>query len=210
MSYPYVIRTAIFDGQPCSALGIATFLSKEAGCEISCISHEPELLLDSLTTERVDLILLDYQAFVASGFGLRKIKSSHPDIKIIATASNSFDLIEAASIKAGADGFYKKCDEISNLRRIILSVSNGLGRSIVPNKKNGVTTRLSRGELEALLACLSGISVSDFARRKGRSVKTVSRQKRIAYQKLGISTDLELFRDEAILRVSGILDAAQY
>lgn len=175
------------------------------GCEIAFVSQEPSQLLETSSADEIDLILIDYQIFATLGGNLLEIKRRIPRARIVITASNSFELVLAASIKLGADGFYRKCDPISELGRIIIAVSNGI-RDIVKTKiATSKLPKLSRNEMDVLLACLEGISISDLARQKGKSIKTVSRQKRLAYQKLGIDTDFELFRGDVILKTSGIL-----
>lgn len=52
---------------------------------------------------------------------------------------------------------------------------------------------LSAQEREVLRCCLTGLSVSDTARKLGRSAHTISTQKRSAYNKLKIESDFQLF-----------------
>ncbi|AEI80986.1 response regulator NarL family [Cupriavidus necator N-1] len=58
--------------------------------------------------------------------------------------------------------------------------------------------RLSRREMEVLRLYLTGRSVSEIAVLLCRSVKTISRQKNCAMQKLGVTNDRELFEFAAL------------
>ncbi|MOA66061.1 Transcriptional regulatory protein RcsB [compost metagenome] len=60
-------------------------------------------------------------------------------------------------------------------------------------------TPLSRREREVLRLVLQGCSTGEVARRFQRSASTISTQKKAAYQKLGIRSDVELFRIRHLL-----------
>ncbi|WP_081472881.1 helix-turn-helix domain-containing protein [Burkholderia ambifaria] len=66
-----------------------------------------------------------------------------------------------------------------------------------------IVRALSPCEADVLLGCIEGLTIAEIARIKGRSIKTISRQKRLAYQKLGISSDFELFRDGPKFEIVG-------
>ena len=53
---------------------------------------------------------------------------------------------------------------------------------------------LSIREREVLRLCIGGLTVTCIAARFGRSSKTVSTQKQAAYRKLGLKSDMDLFR----------------
>ncbi|HHA3672170.1 TPA: LuxR C-terminal-related transcriptional regulator, partial [Salmonella enterica subsp. enterica serovar Muenchen] len=52
--------------------------------------------------------------------------------------------------------------------------------------------KLSQKELEVIAIVISGSRFKDIARTDGRSIKTLSAQKRNAYLKIGVSNDVEL------------------
>lgn len=53
---------------------------------------------------------------------------------------------------------------------------------------------LSPRELEVLRCCLDGLAVSKIALKFNRSRKTISSQKQSAFRKLGVRSDIELFK----------------
>ena len=59
--------------------------------------------------------------------------------------------------------------------------------------------RLSVREQEVLRCCLEGLSVSQIAVKFSRSIKTISAQKHAAFRKLGIRSDIELFKIDSAL-----------
>ncbi len=207
-SYINPIRVAIFDGHPLFALGMASHLKREAGCDIVFTENCPVRFLDLLQPDSVDLLLADFLALSKFGIDVCTIKRKFPRLRLIATSANSFELARIASLSSGADGFYGKNEGAEKLIRVVLRVANGIRDKInaAGSAIGGPRFHpLSKCELDVILACLEGSSVAEIARRKGRSIKTVSRQKRLAYQKLGIETDFELFRSEHVLRLSNLL-----
>lgn len=202
------IRVAILDGHPLFTIGMVTYLKREVGCDVVYSESCPFRFLDHLKSGSVDLLIFDFLELSKCGIDVGAVRRRYRDLRLIATSSSSFELARIASLSAGADGFYGKNEGAEKLVRVVLRVVNGIRDKI--NAAGGMLGgsqfhALSRCELEVILACLEGSSVAEIARRKGRSIKTVSRQKRLAYQKLGIKTDFELFRDEHVLRSSNLL-----
>ncbi|MBJ9697685.1 DNA-binding response regulator [Burkholderia cenocepacia] len=203
------IRIAILDDHPISALGMASHLTREVSCEILGKESNISRFLGLLKPGGVDVALIDFLSLSRSAIEIASVKRDCPGVRVIATASSSFELARIASFKSGADGFYGKNEGAEQLVRVVMRVAHGfedkfdISRGFMcGNQFHG----LSKCELEVLLSCLEGISMSEIARMKGRSIKTVSRQKRLAYQKLGIETDFELFKDERVLRLYNLLD----
>ncbi|HCO1252221.1 TPA: hypothetical protein N7L09_002870 [Escherichia coli] len=58
-----------------------------------------------------------------------------------------------------------------------------------------VTVMLTPCELRLLGYLLAGCSMTVIAKARGRSIKTVSRQKRGLYEKLGIKSDLMFYKN---------------
>ena len=56
--------------------------------------------------------------------------------------------------------------------------------------------RLNKREVEVLRCFLEGMSVGEIADKLNRSPKTISTQKRLAFKKLGISSDSDLYKLE--------------
>ncbi|WP_334022072.1 response regulator transcription factor [Burkholderia orbicola] len=207
-SYLNSIRVAILDDHPISALGMASHLTREAGCDIIGAERDAMKFLKIIEAERIDVALVDFMVLTTVGRGIRGIKQNCPGLRVVATSSSSFELVRLASLNSGADGFYGKNEDAERLVRAVMRAASGFRDKVnaAGSVIGGVPFNgLSKCELEVLLSCLEGISIAEIARRKERSIKTVSRQKRLAYQKLGIETDFELFKDERLLRFSNLL-----
>lgn len=58
---------------------------------------------------------------------------------------------------------------------------------------------LSTKEREVLRCFLDGLTIAQIAEKFGRSPKTISSQKSVAYRKLGVSSDIELLKMKHML-----------
>ncbi|THJ45375.1 response regulator transcription factor [Burkholderia sp. LS-044] len=204
ISYPSVVRVAILDDHPTSSLGMATYLVKKVGCEIIASESSVVRFMSFIQPGRLDVALIDLLSLARSGGEICAIKRRCPGLRVVATSSSSFELARIASFNAGADEFYGKNESADRLAEVILRVARS---SPSVDLMGGVKFNgLSKCEIEVLLACLEGASISEIAHRKNRSIKTVSRQKRLAYQKLGIASDFDLFRDRWLFRLSRLFE----
>ncbi|MDN7598085.1 response regulator transcription factor [Burkholderia multivorans] len=208
-SYLKSIRIVILDDHPIAALGMASHLTREVGCEILGKESDASRFLGLLRPGGVDIAVVDFLSLSRSAIEISSVKHDCPGMRVIATASSSFELARIASLKSGADGFYGKNEGVERLVRVVMRVAHGFGDKLDASRGfmgGSQFHGLSKCELEVLLGCLEGVSIAEIARRKERSIKTVSRQKRLAYKKLGIETDFELFKDERVFRLSNLLD----
>lgn len=96
-------------------------------------------------------------------------------------------------LDAGISGFVGKSEPLDELSDAVVRVSQGLCR--IPPSCRLLTScdALSRNEREVMRLLLDGLTVSQIALRRHRSVKTVSTQKVAALRKLGLRNDAEIF-----------------
>ena len=138
---------------------------------------------------------------------------------MVADAGERERAIVNLAIGAGANGFLGKSQPVEDLTVAIRTVASGqlylssmmafkLDKKPVSGQErtsaNGddpsgdtllvSNVALSPKEREVLRCCLEGLQVSQIALKFMRSRKTISGQKQSAYRKLGIRTDVELFR----------------
>ncbi|WP_260433729.1 response regulator transcription factor [Burkholderia cenocepacia] len=175
-------------------------------------------LLIQLGKLEADLLLVDYslQHRDADGLNLiRMLRIRYPKIKILVVTAHENPLTAKMALRAGANGFIGKSQELSELAGAIHSVMRE--ECYVPPNMSGLRMfagmegaedagaieplgdhlekcRLTAREVEVIRCCLEGYSVTQIASKFCRSVKTVSGQKQRAFRKLGISNDHELFQ----------------
>ncbi|WP_239483187.1 response regulator transcription factor [Burkholderia sp. MS455] len=181
-----------------------------------------ELLIQLGRTE-VDLLLVDYslQHRDADGLNLiRMLRIRYPHIKILVVTAHESPLTAKMALRAGANGFVGKSQDLSDLANAIHCVMRGedyvpTGMSnlkmfdddgdasdsirIEPLGDHLQSCKLTAREVEVIRCCLEGYSVTQIAEKFCRSVKTVSGQKQRAFRKLGIANDHELFQVSRIM-----------
>ncbi|CRX67105.1 unnamed protein product [Stenotrophomonas maltophilia] len=96
-------------------------------------------------------------------------------------------------IDAGLGGFVSKAEPLAALSDAIVRVFQGLIRIPPDVRLAGDRGELSRNEREVLELLLEGLTVSEIALRRHRSIKTVSTQKVAVLRKLGLRSDVEIY-----------------
>ena len=176
-------------------------------------AHQVDVLL-------LDYVLSEEDA---DGIGMiARIRRGVPDIKILVYSGHDAPGTIAAVLRWGAQGFFSKAQRLDQMPDAIRTVSEGR-RFLTPDValrlfeastdgslQNGSTetsdsipdgqwslvhsARLSTREREVIRCLLDGMTITAVARKFDRSVKTISTQKSMAYRKLGIGSDNELFK----------------
>lgn len=216
------IRLALLDDHPiiCRSFDVLC-ADQDDLIVIGKFGHSRELL-SWLRIAECDVLVLDYilQDDEMDGLSLIKHLMAHyPHLKILlSTSVDSLAVIRTAYM-LGVRGYIAKREESATYLSAIRTIANGQRYippriaeelSQVPVRKldkdliNGserqysqqlISTRLlTPREAEVLNCYLEGMEIVDIAVKLKRSRKTVSGHKQTAMRKLGISSDLELFK----------------
>src|SRR2546427_708202 len=94
-------------------------------------------------------------------------------------------------IASGISGIVSKAEPLAMLSDAIVRVSQGLSRLPPDCTLPAAFDELSRNEREVLDLLLAGLTVSEIALQRHRSVKTISTQKTAALRKLGLRNDAD-------------------
>lgn len=213
------LRIILLDDHALIREALEIRFSLEADFKVQGVCSTSRELLESLNRAEADLVVLDYQLADADIDGLRLIQSvrrRHPSIRIVIYSSSEKPATVNMSLRAGANGFVGKSqptDELLRavrmvaLDRIYLAPAMAAELEKIPaaqmlpegdDPDHAFTLsdqpNLSPKESEVLRCCLEGMSVSQIASKFTRSRKTISGQKQSAFRKLGIRTDIELFK----------------
>jgi two-component system, NarL family, captular synthesis response regulator RcsB len=193
-------------------LGLRVILSKNRGDhELVDEARSGRELLHLLSSHSCDLVITDFcmrsDEDSLDGLDLiREIHALYPSLPIlIITMFNNSALIKGM-LHSGACGVVDKSAMSAEIDTAIRAVSSGRvylsdclrkKLEVFGNTKNicakEVLPELSAREAEILRMISRGLTVTNIARTTGRSVKTVSQQKKNAMRKLGIAMDRELF-----------------
>ncbi|GJM12913.1 MAG: DNA-binding response regulator [Pseudohongiella sp.] len=151
-----------------------------------------------------DLVLLD--ACISNPGGIettRELRRQHPECRVIALASVSSGILPAQMLRAGANGFITKSESIAELLKAVRSVAAGqtyvmpcvaarLAADPFGNESGGLFDKLSRRELQISQLLTEGNKVSQISTQLELSPKTVYSYRYRIFEKLGISSDVEL------------------
>ncbi|MDM0012240.1 response regulator transcription factor [Variovorax sp. J22P168] len=200
-------RVIIADDHPIIVAGVRMLLDGQVGIEVVGEADSPDNLLATLRVTPCDLLVTDFSmpgGAAADGLTLlQRIRRDHPALPIIVLTMIGNAGVHGAAIEAGVLGLVDKSSGMSEILLGILAVSQGR-EYLSPSFRQGLlqsrfdadageAARLSPREYEVLRLFATGLTMTAIAARLSRSIKTVSRQKADAMQKLGLRSDLDIF-----------------
>lgn len=217
-----VTRVAVLDDHPLIRKALQYSLEAEQDIEVVGVFKNREEAIPALESGNIDLLVLDYLLREADLDGLQLIKHLRlrfPLLKILVSSAVESPAIVQLVIKAGVKGFIGKSKEQEELIDAIRHVAGGkrylsadmqleLDKfhetdkemiSYLEPREEGedievLIRELSPRELEVVRCYLAGLSITQIAAKYNRSRKTISGQKQTALRKLGLRSDVELFR----------------
>jgi two-component system capsular synthesis response regulator RcsB len=203
----FVLRILIADDHPAVLAGIESVLEDKNEIQIVGRATNSTEIISFLRQNECDVLVTDC-SMPGGTYGdglamLNVIKRRFPHVKIV-----MLTMIENTSIikSLASQGVYRivhKTDSLGSLLPAIYAaytdgqfVSPGASK-LLGGEWPGVARaplELSRREEEVLLLFVSGLTVSEIARKLYRSIKTVSTHKIAVMNKLGINKDIDLIR----------------
>jgi two-component system capsular synthesis response regulator RcsB len=213
------LRVILADDHPFVLLGIRCALSAHSDIMIVGEAASPAALIDLLQRAACDVLVTDLTmpelaGTVEDGLRLiRRIRHDWPALRIVVLTSLTHTAILRSVVSDGAVSMLNKTEPMAELVAAVRSTSAGrthISRSILEalaeldSRPNGMLQmrRLSPRESEVIGMFVQGRSISEIACALGRDVRTVSRQKRFAMAKLGVTNDPGLF---AYVRAHGVI-----
>lgn len=204
------LRILVADDHPAIFMAIRGLLQKQLGWEICAEAATGGAMLHAVPACRPDVVVTDYHMpGDRTRDGIHMIESlrrHYPAVKVVVLTMITNPLILRAILRVPVHGLCLKSAPLNELVSAISHVQRGLtyvGPAVTqileenggqnPYRSDRDSTQLSVREAEVLRHYLSGKSVTQIAGVLNRSVKTISRQKNCAMQKLGANNDRELF-----------------
>jgi two-component system capsular synthesis response regulator RcsB len=207
------MRIVIADDHPIVLMGLRIVLQRiRPDCIVVGEAVSGEALLALLERHRCDLLITDFPmpAEDSSVDGLlliRQIGDRYPMLPIIMVTMLSNPSLLRGMLGEGVRAIVEKAAVTKELMAAIQTVisghtyvssslrtklATGNVRHCNPNGHTSLPLSLHEAEIVRMLSC--GLVASEVARRMGRSVKTISQQKRDAMRKLGVDSDVQLFK----------------
>ena len=200
------MNIALLDDHQLVRIGVATTLRNTKHTITISVATADELFDASHQGKPCDILLLDILLPGMNGIEVAKrMRNEYPKIKIIVLSVDSREYTLIQLLQIGIDGFVSKRGTQDEVVRAIDSVENGVpfyGRDIAIlirdisdaklNKQN--TAALTKRELEIIQACCDGLLGKEIAEKLNISLRAVNSHKTNIFNKLGISSSVELVR----------------
>ncbi|OAJ54628.1 DNA-binding response regulator [Paraburkholderia ginsengiterrae] len=213
------LRIILSDDHPFVLLGIRAALEKHDNVTIAGEAANPDSLIDLLRRTPCDVLVTDLampapSGAVEDGLSLiRRIRRGWPQLRIVVMTTLTNAAILRSVVSDGVACVLGKSEPMDELLRAIKAAAAGeayLGSSVVealaqPRDVEGErppALRLTGMQTEVIRRLVGGQSISDVAAALGCHRRTVTRQKREAMAKIGVTNDPGLF---SYVRSHGIL-----
>ena len=198
-----MVKLLVADQYPIITKGIELVFSDSRDVKIVATVADGEAIFDVLNEYYVDIIMCDIDLPKLNGISvLRRLKKEYPNVKTIIFSGQQEDVYAISTIKAGADGFISKKEDLLTLKDAIMKVHLGgvylspaLSKKIALNKtksKGGYFKKLSTREVEVLKLLSNGRRNKEVAEELDINEKTVSTYKARLMKKLNVSNLIDL------------------
>lgn len=203
-------RIILADDHPFVLLGYRALLAARAGVTIVGEALTPRALIELLQHTACDVLVTDLCMPDANGAPedglilIRRLRRDWPLLRIIVITTLTNPAILRAVVADEAVSALSKAESLDALWQAIEANANGaryLGRSIAEALARAPgdecpplpTLRLSWRQTEVVKRLVSGQSIAEIAAALGCHRRTVSRQKREAMVRLGVTSNPGLF-----------------
>lgn len=170
--------------------------------------------LQIVSARKLDLILLDINIPDGEGFQMiAKIRRLQPDVAILVFSAIDEEIYALHYLKAGANGFLSKNSSTQEIRAAIVAilvhgrymsevVRHALLRAQATpeNRQSNPLASLSQRELEVMDLMLQGKWTKEIATFLNITGSSVSTYKARIFEKLGVTTVIELYQRVSLLR----------
>lgn len=198
------MRVVIADDHAVVRIGLRILINANRRCSIVGEADSADNLLSLLSMTPCDLLITDFAmpgGQQADGLKmLSRIRRDHPALPVILMTMFTSVATVRAALAQGVKAIVGKTASETELPLAINALSEGRCyiseslRSLLANTGCQINqSPLSAKEHEVVRMLASGMTVSEIASHFQRSVSTISKQKNMAMQRLGLSTDVELF-----------------
>lgn len=212
-----MIKILVVDDHDLVRAGIRHLLSEEPGFEVVGEAASGEEALQQARELHPDVVLMDIHMPGMGGLeATRRILAAAPKIRVIAVTVADQEPFPSRLLKAGAVGYLTKGANAEEMVGAIRTVYNGaryisgviaqmLALASYGGNPQTLLESLSEREMQVLLMVAHCESVNDIAERLHLSPKTVNTYRYRIFEKLNISSDVEM----TVLAIRhGLIDVA--
>ena len=199
-----LIRTLIVDDHDLVRTGLSRMLQEVEYIDVIAEAESGERAVELCRQYAIDVVLMDVRMPGIGGLeATRRIHLISPSIKVIAVTICDDQLYPSKLLEAGASGYVTKGISLSEMLTAINRVAKG-GRYISPDiaqklalkalepKSSTPFERLSTREMQIALMIVGCEKVQSISDQLSLSPKTVNSYRYRIFDKLEISSDVEL------------------
>jgi len=201
-------RVILADDHKIVREGLRSMLENQLHMKVIAEAEDGLMAVRLVEEHKPDLVIMDISMPGLNGIeATRKIKSTNPDVKIIALSMHSDKRYIAEFLKVGATGYLlKNCgfEELSQAVNNVLAgktyISPSVAGTVIQDYvshlngevNNNTASNLTPREREILQLLAEGKSIKDIASRLNTSSKTIDNHKTHIMEKLGLNSIAEL------------------
>lgn len=195
-----MIRVLVADDHEVVRRGLVELFALARDVQVVAEASHGRAVLDLLEKHAVDVLVLDVSLPRVSGFEvLRRVRESHPAVRVLVLSMYSEAQYAARLLREGAAGYLSKdrsLDEVLDAVRVVAR-----GHTIVPDAGAAATggtapkpphETLSPREYQVFMLVLQGRSGTEIAAELDLSASTVSNHLARVREKLGARTNAEV------------------
>lgn len=193
---PRRLRLALLDDHDVVRRGTAFHLGNDSRFEIVASHSDSQAFVLALQQCHADVAIIDITLAPGDISGaelVQHLRQVLPRVTLLGFAGQNSVAIINHLLDAGISGFVGKSEPLTEISDAVVRVAQGLCRIPPSCKLLTPCDTLSRNEREVIRLVLDGLTVSEIALHRHRSIKTVSTQKIAALRKLGLRNDAEIF-----------------
>lgn len=183
---------------------LAQRLALDKSLEVVGIASTGSAAVHLVTTQPVDIALLDIQLEQEDGLGVaQRMWEIHPELRIIGLSRFDEDYHPGALLELGARGFLTKRSHTKDILDAIRRVANGemavspevavrLALHAARTSPTDLHRVLTHKEVEVHTEIARGYSVKQIAARLSLTEKTIQTHRNSIRKKLNVTTDVQL------------------
>jgi len=199
-----LINLLIVDDHTLVRMGIRRLLDDIPDMRVVAEAENGEEALALVKMHKPDVILLDMKMPGIDGWEVtRRLKKSHPAVKVIAVTAISAQPLPSRILQLGAMGYLTKGSTVDEMVTAIRKVAKGekylsaeiaqkMAISSLETGKKSPFDGLSEREMQVMFMITAGIDVQEIALRLFLSAKTINGYRYRIFEKLAIKNDVEL------------------
>ncbi len=198
-----MVKLMVADQHPITRKGLELIFANSRDIKFITAVSDGEAVFNALNEDTIDLLVCDIDLPKLNGISvIRRVKKEFPNVKILVFSAQNEDVYAVSTIKAGADGFVSKNEDLLTLKEAIMKVYLG-GVYISPKLSKKFSTesdsgkkpyykKLSAREIEVLKLLSNGKRNKEIAEELTINEKTVSTYRARLMKKLKVTNLIDL------------------